>query len=169
MKTAVKILNLITKIINIIGIGAFVALIIFFALTPLENTASNMTERTALITAKVSVIICFAIGLVFLIISLIVNQKCTKKYLEYNGSNKQELVAPSILILILVNTISGILMLVDIFNNKAEVNTIKNDSINENSVSNIAKKLETLKSLKDQGLISEEEYQAKRKEYVDLL
>ena len=169
MKTAVKILNLITKIISIIGIGAFVALIIVFALTPLENAAIDMTERTALLTAKITAIISFAIGLVFLIISLIVNQKCTKKYLEYNGSNKQDLVAPSILILIFVNTISGIIMLVDIFNNKAEVNTINDDSINENSVSNIAKKLETLKSLKDQGLISEEEYQTKRKEYVDLL
>ncbi len=125
-------------------------------------------------TCKVFIIISMVLGF-FYIVPLIVGIFALNK-LE-NAKKKEELTGMAVITLLFCSTIAGILMLCmsdkDLGNNNAQ-NIVKTNNTNnfaspQDNMSKISENIKKLKELKEQGILSEEEFEKLRKIEVDKL
>lgn len=169
MKTAAKILNIITIIASCFGAFTFLIVGILFLVIPINEFTYNSPTPVTPEELKAIQVVFNTLGIVFLcvipmmaipiVLAIVCNKKIDK------ATSRDSIIGWAVVDLIFVNFISGILLFIAAFDDN------KKDDVVEAHVEvthdNVAIKLKQLNSLRDNCLITDEEYNKKRKEILD--
>lgn len=176
MKKAIIILNKITMVLGIIGVVAGVVYGLITAISGFSLINESPESAGIIIGSGIGSVI----GSLFGIIPVILAKKSTEKV--ETALRKSDITVWAIITLILVNTISGILMLV-IDESEFPLGHKANSSVDHTTTTTVntspkvepktevdpMAELKRLKELLDAGIITEEEYNEKRQKYIDRL
>ena len=128
------------------------------------------------LACKILIIISMAVGFWFIapvVVGIVALSKLDQ------AKTKDELTGVAICTLLLCNTIAGILMLcitdeelqkdgsAAVANKTEQINKQPSAQSEQNKTDEVIKKIEKLKSLKDQGILSEEEFENLRKREIN--
>ena len=157
-----------------VGIGAIVILSMIGMIPPegIEITTPEGTTEILPYATLTSIFIILAIVLVVILAVLIFNAvvflKNRSKTYEELHEHSGLIITAIVLSFIAGGVVCGILGLVGYTSKPAE-ETVSNAStiVTQTEETNVSAKLKELKELKDSGVISDEEYEAKRKDILD--